>query len=623
MTDPDPLRIVGALIADKYRIERMVGEGGFAVVYRAEHVVWQRPVAVKLFNGLSQAPVESREALQRDFIREGALLTELSSQTAGIVQAWDVGTCATPDGQWMPYMVLEWLEGSPLDAVLDRDQAQRMAWTEAEVLGFLKRILPILEVAHRRGIAHRDIKPANVFVMGSAARSASTPVKLLDFGVAKMLQDHTKTSAALAKTGLAITSFTPQYGAPEQFTRSYGATGPWTDVYALGLVAVEMIVGRPALEGEDVVQLGFATANPKRRPTPETLGVPVSASFEAMLSRALAVHPEARFASAAEFLQACVAVADERGASASPPVPSGFLASSSPPGSLDAVEHSVPTPAASPPIPAPLASPASLDGSPAQDAQSSRPSSENAVGILLVLLVVAGGATLVFSATELPGAKGTREQVLALASAGRRQLSPWLLSSADAPRASAAPASATAPGSTGTRPVRRCPDGMRGLVVGTRGLDGRGSGESSGTERSRRAGEGGDGTRDGGASAARAPAICVDEQPVREVTYAACTKCKRPRLAHHPLDADRPPPSKFCLSGQSPTDQTLDCATSSQAAAFCRTRRARLPTQAELDELLEVTDRPAPATPVAEWTAPATKSAPAGYRAFRCVLGDE
>ena len=66
MTDPDPLHIVGELIADKYRIERMVGEGGFAVVYRAEHVVWQRPVAVKLFNGLAQAPMESRDALQRD-----------------------------------------------------------------------------------------------------------------------------------------------------------------------------------------------------------------------------------------------------------------------------------------------------------------------------------------------------------------------------------------------------------------------------------------------------------------------------------------------------------------------------------------------------------------------------
>jgi len=100
------------------------------------------------------------------------------------------------------------------------------------VVGFLKRILPILDVAHRRGIAHRDIKPANIFVMGSAARAPETPCKLLDFGVAKMVSDHAKLNAALAKTGVAITSFTPRYGAPEQFTRSYGATGPWTDVYS-------------------------------------------------------------------------------------------------------------------------------------------------------------------------------------------------------------------------------------------------------------------------------------------------------------------------------------------------------------------------------------------------------
>ena len=95
MADKDPLGIVGKLIADKYRIERLVGEGGFAVVYKAEHVVWEQTVAVKLFSGLSQAPLETREALQRAFIREGALLAELSSQTAGIVQARDVGTYAT------------------------------------------------------------------------------------------------------------------------------------------------------------------------------------------------------------------------------------------------------------------------------------------------------------------------------------------------------------------------------------------------------------------------------------------------------------------------------------------------------------------------------------------------
>src|SRR6201746_1963997 len=114
MSTRDPLNIVGITIAAKYRIERLVGEGGFALVYRAKHTIWNQPVAIKFFNGLSSAPVDQREQLKDQFIQEGALLTELSSQTASIVQARDVGTYTSPDGQWMPYMVLEWLDGVAL-----------------------------------------------------------------------------------------------------------------------------------------------------------------------------------------------------------------------------------------------------------------------------------------------------------------------------------------------------------------------------------------------------------------------------------------------------------------------------------------------------------------------------
>ncbi|HEY0462704.1 MAG TPA: protein kinase, partial [Polyangiaceae bacterium] len=91
MTTRDPLNIVGSTVAEKYRIERLVGEGGFAVVYRAQHTIWNQPVAIKFFNGLSSAPVDQREEFKNQFIQEGALLTELSSQTASIVQARDVG----------------------------------------------------------------------------------------------------------------------------------------------------------------------------------------------------------------------------------------------------------------------------------------------------------------------------------------------------------------------------------------------------------------------------------------------------------------------------------------------------------------------------------------------------
>src|SRR3954468_10646308 len=304
MTTRDPLTIVGSTIAGKYRIERLVGEGGFAVVYRAQHTIWNQPVAIKFFNGLSSAPVDQREEFKDQFIQEGALLTELSSQTASIVQARDVGEYTSPYGQWMPYMVLEWLDGLALDELLERERVNGLGpWTVEQVVLLLSQVANALDVAHGKGIAHRDIKPANIFVLGEQPRLSAT-LKVLDFGVAKMMSDNTQLKAAMAKTGMNITSFTPQYGAPEQFSRSYGAAGPWTDVYALALVALEMLTGKAALDGDDIVQLAFSTGNTERRPTPRNLGVDVSDAVEAVFDKALAIEPQHRFARAREFWSA-------------------------------------------------------------------------------------------------------------------------------------------------------------------------------------------------------------------------------------------------------------------------------------------------------------------------------
>src|SRR3954465_10285858 len=138
MTAKDPLGIAGHIIAEKYRIEKLVGEGGFAVVYRAIHTIWNKPVAIKFFNGLSNAPMDQREQFKDAFIQEGALLTELSSHTAAIVQARGVGPDTSPDGQWMPYMVLEWLEGKPLDELIDSERAAGApSWDIATVIALL------------------------------------------------------------------------------------------------------------------------------------------------------------------------------------------------------------------------------------------------------------------------------------------------------------------------------------------------------------------------------------------------------------------------------------------------------------------------------------------------------
>ena len=103
------------------------------------------------------------------------------------------------------------------------------------------------------------------------------------------------------KTAGHITSFTPLYGAPEQFNRTYGATGPWTDVFALALVVAEVASGKEPMSGDSLVQLGFASADPNVRPTPRTLGVSTSDEVEAVFRRAVAVKPEERFQTVGEF----------------------------------------------------------------------------------------------------------------------------------------------------------------------------------------------------------------------------------------------------------------------------------------------------------------------------------
>src|SRR5258705_8204362 len=122
MDHQDPLGIVGTTIADKYEVEKVVGEGGFGIVYRATHKIWKQPVAIKCFKSLMEIAPEVREGLLKDFIQEGALLTQLSGRTASIVQARDVGTFTTASGAWVPYMVLEWLDGRTLEAIVEQER---------------------------------------------------------------------------------------------------------------------------------------------------------------------------------------------------------------------------------------------------------------------------------------------------------------------------------------------------------------------------------------------------------------------------------------------------------------------------------------------------------------------
>ena len=259
-----------------------------------------RPVAVKVFTALGEVAEDQRAKLLEDFIQEGALLAELSERSAAICQARDVGMLVTKKGESVPYMVLEWLDGRPLDAIIEKEQAESTPLRSLETtVRLLDAIGDALALAHSKGIAHRDIKPANIFVLGEHGDGG---VKLLDFGIAKVVQDAQK--MGFGKTAGHITSFTPLYGAPEQFNRAYGSTGPWTDVFAFALVITELVSGKEPLTGENIVQLAYSSADEKRRPTPRAHGVTTTDEVEAIFLKALAVKPAERWQTAGEFWNA-------------------------------------------------------------------------------------------------------------------------------------------------------------------------------------------------------------------------------------------------------------------------------------------------------------------------------
>jgi len=337
VTKVDPFGLVGTTIDSRYAVEAVVGEGGFSVVYRARHTLWDRPVAIKAFRSADAVP-EARESMLRAFVQEGAMLAELSERTTAIVQARDMATLVSPTGDWVPYLVLEWLEGETLEAVLWQErQALLPLRTLGQAVTLLEPIAQALALAHAKGICHRDLKPGNVFVL-SSPRGADRTTKLLDFGVATFFAERSPPPSSKPPSSKRSPSepcgFTPSYGAPEQASAAYGVTGPWTDVFALALILVEVVTGREPLGCGSADDVARVASDAARRPTPRSLGVKVPEAVEKVIARALAVHPAERWQTAESFwhaLQSAIAAsslarppARRRPSSAGLPVAVGF-----------------------------------------------------------------------------------------------------------------------------------------------------------------------------------------------------------------------------------------------------------------------------------------------------------
>jgi serine/threonine-protein kinase len=319
VAERDPFDLSGVVIDGKYRVASVVGDGGFGVVYRGVHKGFGELIAIKCLKLPTELSESDRAELLEKLQEEGRLLHRLSKATSGIVQALDVGAFTTAAGKWVPYLVLEWLEGTTLGEFLkERADSEQKPLDLIEAMRLLEPAARALAVAHSQKIAHRDVKPANIFLSDVGGKRTA---KVLDFGIAKVLSDHRGYTTALEATAQAPTAFTPRYGAPEQFNKQRGATGPWTDVFALALVLVECVTGRKALEGDDPTQLYIASADPAMRPTLRGRGIDVPDEVEAVLKKALEVEPKHRYADAGAFWSALEAAANIQGGETLPHMP--------------------------------------------------------------------------------------------------------------------------------------------------------------------------------------------------------------------------------------------------------------------------------------------------------------
>jgi eukaryotic-like serine/threonine-protein kinase len=294
----DAFGLVGVTLDGQYRVESVVGEGGFGIVYRGFHVALEQPIAIKALKigGADDSMVQ--ETLLRKFREEARLLYTLSQSSLHIVRSLDFGAAMTPASIWAPYMVLEWLEGKSLAEDLEERRSRGLRGRSLdEVLGLLQPAAEGLSVAHDRRIAHRDIKPGNIFLLSAGA---AVRTKVLDFGIAKILQEDDPASP----TRSAFSSFTWAYAAPEQLDPRLGPTSLATDVYSFALVLAEALTDKPATMARDPLTLLKAATDRTVRPTPRGRGANIPDEIEAACRKALAVDPRERFATIPELWSA-------------------------------------------------------------------------------------------------------------------------------------------------------------------------------------------------------------------------------------------------------------------------------------------------------------------------------
>ena len=261
------------MIAGKYAIVKVLGEGGMGIVFEATHLKLRQRVAVKML----LPDMLGHDIIVTRFEREARAAGQLRNRHAARVMDVDV----TTDG--LPYMVMEFLEGHDLQAELD----SRGRLTSEEAVDYVLQACSAMIEAHNLGIVHRDLKPANLFLALEGDSRESRIVKVLDFGISKVQNEgDARLTAAESVMGTAL------YMSPEQ-VRSSGTVDARTDIWSLGIILYELLSGRPPWSGTPT-QLAAAIVS-EDAPDIGTL-VDVPAGLGAVVMRALQRDPNSRFA---------------------------------------------------------------------------------------------------------------------------------------------------------------------------------------------------------------------------------------------------------------------------------------------------------------------------------------
>jgi serine/threonine protein kinase len=287
MTESPLPDLSGTVVAGKYRVERLLGQGGMGSVWAGRHVTLGQLVAVKFVHPKLAGSTEAR----RRFDNEAKAAARIKSRHAVAVQDHGVSEA----GQ--PYIVMEYLEGESLERSIRR----RGRLPFGEVVQIVAQSARALSAAHEAQVVHRDLKPDNIFLAkDNEASKLGYSVKLVDFGIAKLVQDEAETGASATQAGMVLG--TPHYMSPEALTASAPVSAA-SDIWSLGGCAFAAACGRVPFEGDAIgdVVLKVCAAP---LPVPSKLEPSLPKAFDAWFAKCCSRDIAARFKTAADAADA-------------------------------------------------------------------------------------------------------------------------------------------------------------------------------------------------------------------------------------------------------------------------------------------------------------------------------